>query len=917
MNGRVLGVVGVEGTGGKGAFGTTKAAALFALLVTSPGCRCSRQEIADALWEGEEGSDDQVNWVVRDLKKRLGKEFLPHAGKSGECVLRLPARSVDYLRFLEDWHGAAKSPLPERFELLRSALEEWKDDEPLKGLAGGGFQVRRERMREERIAAVCDLLEAGWRAKQEQWLREESEKWYARLPRNPRVFQYYLYAHGRGMRKQKIDGLLERWNKNCGMPDRDLQHAIDWARGEVPRSGGAVFLPIPHELPNRRRPIGQEDLIRAVVDYVGEEQDAGRVALVLLGGMAGVGKSTVAYHLAQRLRERFPDGALHAELNGFAEDDTRPADPEEVLDGFLARLPPYSTVTGLAGKSAMLRSALADRSLLLVLDNASSAQQIQPLLPGAEGNCAVIITSRNGLGGLRSDNEVYARTVEPLRNEAALEVLQEKVAEKDRRTYAREFAELARLCGNLPLALTIVARRLEYRRSPRAIPDLVREMKTEWKRLDALHCPEHEMSVRVALHCSVRVLTENARLLLWQLAVHPGPSLLWDAVMDIGSVSEDMIASRSLEELVAANLVMYQDQSGRYLLHDLVRAFARHHLHPAALENDPEFEKKTVLRLLEHQLQSTWACDRVLDRRRVLPIGEPDGDTPAEPVDKQQAMDWLDSEYPTLKRGVELAVKQRFDRYMWLLPMTLVTYQWRRRLLRDAGKDLSWAVEAVERGESSVDRAMVYRMMAGTEWRQEKFSLANSHLRRAVHLSREDDSDSGRRSLALSLYTLGITLRKQGEGMEAEEHLRQALRLYQELSDRAGTAEALNALGALHHDRGEYGEALHLCEDALSTIEQTEQRVSRADVLFTLSKVCLARLEKDKAIALFRQACEDYREEEDGPGEDKARRLFADVLVSAGRTQEAVVELERVLVLREQMKETDPQEIRQLLEGLR
>ncbi|RYJ19687.1 SARP-family transcriptional regulator [Streptomyces sp. L-9-10] len=913
MDGHVLGPVSVEVTGRKGAVGTTKVAALFGLLVTSPGCRCSRQEIAEVLWEGEEGVGDRVDWVVRELRKRLGKDFVPHGGKSGFCTLRVPAGSVDYLRFLEGWRRAALLPLPERFEQLRAALEEWEEDEPLRGLIESGFRVRRERMRAERIAAVCDLLEAAWRSGKQKWFREESEKWYARSPRHPRIFQYYLIAHGWDMPEREFDRLINQWRRHSGAPDAELQSVIDRLRGEAPRSGGTVLLPIPDQLPaEERRPVGQEDLVSALVDVVCEEQDVGRTALVLLSGMPGVGKSTVALHVARQLRERFPDGVLYTELNGFIDGEVRPTEPEQVLDGFLAALPPYSTVTGVQGKSAALRSALANRSALFVLDDAFNTKQVLPLLPGV-GTCAVIITSRDELGGLCAQKRVHSHRMKLLRDEAALEVLQERVSEKDRSKYAVAFAELVRLCGNLPLALTVVERRLRDR-PLQIIHGLVREMKKERARLDALHLPEHDMSVRVALNSSVRALSEEARMLLWQLALHPGPSVAWEAVMDLGAESEAMHADRVLGELVAANLV--ELHTDRYRLHDLVRAFARHHI-PAPLGDEEAFEKATVRQVLEHQLQNVRACDRLLDRQRTLPIGEPDGVKVTDLADTQHALELLDKEYDTIRRGIELAVSQGAERYIWLLPMALVTYQWRRGRLTDALNDLGRAAEVAETAASPVDCAMVYRMLAGTRWRLEEFELAAGNLRRAVRLSRQDESERGRLSLARSLYALGITLRKQDRGTPAEENLRQSLALYREVLDPVGEAAALNGIGALHYDRGEYGEALHWCADALSVVERTVDRRGRADVLFTLAKVHVARYERDEAIALYRQACDIYQEQEYWPDEDKARRLFADVLVSAGSSQEAVEELERVLVLREQMGGTDVQEIRELLEGLR
>lgn len=132
-----------------------------------------------------------------------------------------------------------------------------------------------------------------------------------------------------------------------------------------------------------------------------------------------------------------------------------------------------------------------------------------------------------------------------------------------------------------------------------------------------------------------------------------------------------------------------------------------------------------------------------------------------------------------------------------------------------------------------------------------------------------------------------------------------------------GEAAALNALGALHHDRGEYAQALRRCADALRVVERTVERSGLADVLFTLAKVHLARAERDEAISLYRRACDIYREQENWPNEDKTRMLFAHVLVSAGETDTAVTELERVIVLRELMGGEGVREVRELLEGLR
>ncbi|ARF75926.1 hypothetical protein B7C62_29405 [Kitasatospora albolonga] len=915
MEGYVLGPVRAEGADGGRVFGSSKAAALFALLMTSPGYRCTRKEIAEVLWEGDGNAGGRVDRAISDLRKQLGREIVPQ-GRSGYCVLRVPEGGSDLHRLRAGMARAAGLSPAEQFEQIGTALGGWDGAEPLEGLTGRGFRLRREELRAELMAAVYARMNAAWRSREEKWLREETEKWFGRAPGQSPVFRFYLLAH-EDLPERRREQLIGRWTERNGKPDADLQSAIDQLRGVAHRSAGTLLPPVPDQLPgSKREAIGQEELIRGLVDAVCAEQDAGNLALVLISGMAGVGKSMVAHHLACRLRERFPDGVLYAGLNGFAEGDVRPAEPDEVLDGFLAVLPPYTTVTGPESRSKALHSALAHRSVLIVLDDALNARQVVPLLPG-DGTCAVIITSRNDLVSLQSERRVTFRKMEPLSEADALEVLQERVSPKDRQTYDRAFRELVRLCGRLPLALTVVARLLAGGARPvRTIPALVREMEQERAKLDVLDLPQGERSVRAALNCSVRVLGDEARLLLWQLAVHPGPTASWEAVMDLGrAAGEATRTDLALMELLEANLVECHGE--RYGLHDLVRAFARQHARPGPDGETADIERATVRQVLEHQLHNVRACDRVIDHERTLPVGEPDGVTVADPAGLGKAMAYLDEEYATVQQGIRLAVGQGIQRYALLLPMALVTYQWRRHLLGDALKNLHYAVDTAESVASPVDCAMVHRMLAGTKWRLGTYDAAVGHLRRAVRLSAEDRSEEGRLSLARSLHRLGLTLRKQEDWAGAEEELCRALELFRELADPVGEAATLNALGALHHDRGDHEQALRRCADALEAVERTAERSGLADVLFTLAKVHLSRSERDEGIRLYRRACAIYQEQENRPSEDKARLLFSDVLVSAGETGEAVRELERVIVLRELMGGAGVREIRERLEGLR
>ncbi|MGW6304776.1 tetratricopeptide repeat protein [Streptomyces niveus] len=851
---------------------------------------------------------------MSDLREELGEGVVPRIN-SGICAIVVPNEAVDLFRFRAGVRKAARLPPVEKFEQLCAALAEWSDGEPLRGLPDGTFGVRKAQLREEWMEAVRSQLEAAWEAGEEKWLRTETEKLFERIPERDWIFRFYLVAHGRELGHVARERLIKRWTKSYEAPDpnSDLQDVIDELRDTPRRTGGTSLRPVPDQLPaGKLRLFGRDELIRDLQGVVKERQAANRPTLIVLRGLAGIGKSTVAVRLADILRGRFPDGVLHTNLRGFAGGDETPADPEQVLDQFLAALSPRTCATGVDGKSAALRSVLTNRSVLIVLDDAESAAQVRPLLPGC-GASAVIVTSRKALGELGAGQDAHFRTVGSLDDDAAAAILLELLHAPEQEAHRHFVGKLVELCDRHPLALTVVARRLEHR-SLQGISALVRDLKEEKDKLDVLHLPEEELSVRMALACSERALSSGARRLLWQLAVHPGPSICWDAVMDLGLAGDQPRADRAMEELVAASLVEFR--SDRYSLHDLVRAFARHEIDPGAGGPRREFQEATVRQILEHQLQNVRACDRLLDRYRTLPVGDPDAVSVCEPDDLAHAMTLLDAEYDAVQLGIQLAHQERLERYVWLLPMALVTYQWCRHRLGDALRGLAFAREAAEGIADPVDCAMVYRMLAGTHWRLEEFEMAAAQLRRAVLLSRQDDSKSGRLSLARSLHTLALTLRKQGNGAAAEEHHIEALELYRVLPDSSGEAAALNGIGTLHHDRGEDDEALRLCEEALRVVGAADAR-GKADVLYTLAEIRLSRSERAEALSLYRQAYEIFRELEHWYDESKLLWRYADALVAIGRSHEAVQALERVLVLRERMGGDGVREVRDRLEKLR
>ncbi|MFE7676199.1 tetratricopeptide repeat protein [Streptomyces albidoflavus] len=914
----MLGVVTVgpmDSSEGPTVTGTSKPAALFALLVTSEDGRCPMTEVFNCLWPGSEFARNRLDQVTRSLRLALqNNKFL--AMESGVFSLRMPREKVDLYRFRDMLRDAERLSGKDKFEAISAALAQWPHGlVPLSGPEGQWAAVRREELRQERMKALQAQFEAALRAGLDEWLYTESDRWYHDLPDEPWLFRYYLMQHGGALSRSKLTQAIAGWrNRVKQQPDGELQAVIDRLRGKTSRSRSPLAH-VPNQLPPLGRPaLGREAELLQVVEAVRAQQGSGRPAAVVINGMAGIGKSLLANRAAHQLTEAFPDGVLFAELGGFAGSGSGPADPESVIDGFLAEFPVPASPVGLAQKTTVLRSLLANRSVLIVLDDAWDDQQVLPLLPGT-GASAVLITSRRRLDALRADPQVTEVFLRELDDEASTALLQESIPEAQRSKSALEVKAIVEFCRGHPLALTVTVLRFDGHASA-AIRHLHRQLKVEESRLDALDYGPSQLSVTAALACSVEALSEQARCLLWQLAVHPGPSISWSAVMDLGSVAEEMHADRAVGELLNANLV--ELRSDRYRLHDLVRTFARQRVRPAALDTTGDFEAETVQRVLEHQLQNVWACDQWLDGQRSLPVGEPSGITVDRPTGLDDALAMLNDSYDVSLRCTQLSIERHSRRHAWLLPMALVTYQWRRHRLGDAERLLVLACEAAEQsGAAPVEQAMAHRMLAGTYWHRSKFALAAAQLARAARLSGQDTSARGKLSLARSLHTLALTHRKQGLEAQAEQAHRSALEVYRELSDAAGAAAALNGLGTIHHDRAENDEALVLCTEAHDLVRETTDRRGLADVLRTLAGVRFAMGEREPALELFRRAVVIYRELGSWIEEDRALALQADALVLVGRKAEAVVALERMMSLRESMGGKDLAEVRDRLESLR
>jgi hypothetical protein len=341
--------------------------------------------------------------------------------------------------------------------------------------------------------------------------------------------------------------------------------------------------PVPRQLPaGRRQFVGRQDELdelTALLDAAVPE--SGTVIITAIAGTAGIGKTALAMHWAHQIKSRFPDGQLHVNLRGF--DPQAPVDSGQALRGFLEALGvvPSGIPDDLDARAAVYRTVVADRHLLIMLDNAASADQVRPLLPNTP-TCLVIVTSRNRLDGLAVREGAHRITLKVLPTKDALDLLAQRITPDRLATEPEAAADLINLCARLPLALSIVAARA----ANHPLHHLVRQLEDERSRLDILDLGDPDLDIRAVFSWSYHALSPEAARLFRLLGLHPGPDIDRHACAAL-------IERPRLTELTAAHLVE-EYRPDRFRFHDLLRAYAAE----CAEKDEPPSGRHNAIRAL-------------------------------------------------------------------------------------------------------------------------------------------------------------------------------------------------------------------------------------------------------------------------------------------------------------------------------
>jgi DNA-binding SARP family transcriptional activator/DNA-binding XRE family transcriptional regulator len=616
----------------------------------------------------------------------------------------------------------------------------------------------------------------------------------------------------------------------------------------------------------------------------------GAVVISAIGGMAGVGKTALALHFAHLVADRFPDGQLYLNLRGFDPTDN-PLSFAEAMRAFLDALhvPPDQIPAGPEAQGGLYRSLMAGRRMLIVLDNAGDAPQVRPLLPG-RGGSLVVVTSRRQVAGLAVTDGAHLLTLDVLSGAGARELLAVRLGADRASGQPEAIAELAELCGRLPLALAVAAARAAARPG-QPVADLVAELRDQQNRLDGLDAGDPTASVRAVFSWSYEQLTDQAARMFRLLGIHPGPDITVPAAASLAGITTGA-AARLLAELTGTHLLT-EHRPGRFAFHDLMRAYAAG---LAERQDDSRERRAAVHRMLDFYLQTAWTADRLLNPARDLPaLTAPQPGVVRHPLDSEsQALTWLHDEHQVLLAAVRWADDARFDDYAQQLPAALVTFLDRQGHVEDYAASQHTALAAAQRSASPDGRARAHLDLAGAYGRLGSYAQARDHMSRALSLYRELGNCGGQGRTRLSLSWLS---NQEGRHALGLRQCQRALELFRASGEPVWQARALGAIGWCYTLLGDHKRALTVCEEAVGMHRELGDQLGEAAAWESLGDARLRLGHHREAGVCLRRSASLYS----GLGEHfyqaEALARLGDTYQAAGHLQEAQDAWQQALVL--------------------
>lgn len=829
------------------------------------------RQLVDAVWDDNPPvtAKSQIHTCISGLRGQLAS-----AGAARVIVthpvgyaMTVPDGGLDIANFEQlvsrGRAAAADNRAEEAVPDLRAALALWR------GPAGSDVesklvQVAAVRLNERRLSVLEDCIELELGLGRHRDLADELSELVARYPLRERLRAQHMLTLYRSARQAEalqsfrevrqifIDELgLEPGEELCALERAILESDPALELEPAARGGPRALRPgtsaIPRQLP------------AAVADFTGREEELSSISallspadgepdgtrflpVVVLTGKGGVGKTAIALHAAHASRPHYPDGQIFVQLQ---EADGQLIGPLEVLTRLLRALGivPAAAPEGLAELTAVYRTALGDRRVLIVLDDAVDTGQVLPLIPGSP-NCAVIITSRNRLPGLPGARHFE---IGDLDEQTSIDLLARIIGPDRVQAEAASALALTRLCGCLPLALLIAGAKLGARPHWR-IDQMVRRLTDEGRRLDELALSG--IAIRTTLSLSYNSLSGDAQRLFTRLGLLGTADFgSWAAAPLLDADAET--ATEVLETLVDACLLevrVCECGSPRYRLHDLIRIYALERL-----AEEPIVERSAAL---ERMLGCWLSLAEEAHRRRyggdyvVLHGAAARWILPPDVVEEllSDPLGWLRAEHAGLVSAIVQAAQAGLDELCWDLAMTSVTLFEADYQVSDWRKTHQAALEATRRAGNLRGQAAILCSLGSLEVGV-RAGIAAQYLDPALRIFDELHDTHGR---ALTLGLLAFVDRLGGHYEEALARYQQALAGFRAVGDLVGEVDMLTSMAQVEIAREQFDVVEELLDRALAICQSTRAPRITAQTEYRLGEFYLHTGDLERAERFFR-----------------------------------------------------------------
>jgi DNA-binding SARP family transcriptional activator/tetratricopeptide (TPR) repeat protein len=875
---------------------------LLAYLLFKANRRLSHDELIRAVWGSEGGATvqqlhkraGQVRAVLRQLGR--GQDLKNHAGYGYE--LNAAVEDVDVLLFTRLADNAANARREKRLEeeiaLLWRALRLWRGPYALSNVSTMTFKDAVVALEQRRKRAAERLFDLELLHGHHEDALSELMTMAVIYPSGRRLCEQLMLAQFRSGRLGEAAGTYQRYREALAEesgtePDaalRDLHYAIARedddatlaAECAMARRAGLTIRPIlavPKQLPPVVDLFGRDDLV-AEVSWLLRRESGPAVRVIVISGPGGIGKTALAVRAASDSRDRYPDGQIYLELRGTT---SSPVGAREAAGQILRAFGVPRVPGTVAERVAAYRTLLADRKVLIVMDDAPGGTLVRDLLPASRG-CVVLVTARQRMPTISGAHPVAP--LKPLKRDDATALFRRLVEEAGVELDDDEeaVARVVKLCGGLPLALRI-AGALRVHDNPRPTSELADRL--------AKQGPEafeyEDLNLARTIGASLERLDPSARQLFLGLGLLPLRSFgVWTAAALPDQSEADAVAN--LSRLAARFMIEPLEPDLRYRFHDLTRDYARQRAlkeYPGDRDAVAGGVYLALLTLVRRAHANLYGGDFEL-----VHSGEPDWAAPAEVLAEVDSalQEWFEKERANIRAAVSHCAKLGLISICWDLAVSAHEFYTIGGHFDDWYDTHTTALDACRvagdrRGEGMVLVCLNQPALVASKRADAATAVAN--LQRAVELLEESGD---RHAQAIALRTLGNALRRQGHITRPLELFEVALEHYTTSSDIVGRWQTLRFTGQTLIDRGDHDNAHRALGEALTLASDLGNQRLIAQTQYWIGQAHLASGDHDGARAAFGIVFDTYRDDP-GVGHAYASHGLGDAALNAGIYAEA------------------------------